>query len=98
MKSLRQIEEQLFDDLARTKQAYDEARKVFLQVNSDIPSGLPPPDGAARITNAGQRNSVALEEYVKALQECNEFMLYRLIPKRLRDEPARAADANETVA
>lgn len=82
---LVKLEAILFEELNRTKDAYEEARAEFFKISADIPSGLPAPDGAQRISNAGNRKSTALRDYGKAIRECNDFLLDGAVPERFRD-------------
>jgi hypothetical protein len=69
VRSREEIERVLFDELDRTKSAHERAHKKFKVVMADIPSGLPQPDGTARITNAGRANTSTLDAYIRALRE-----------------------------
>lgn len=79
-----EIEYLLFDDLNRTKSNYDEARGDFYLAISDIPSGLPSPDGSLRITRAGLAKSCALHAYTEALRSMDNYLLKGEIPERIR--------------
>lgn len=77
------IERALLEEVSRTREAYDIARKEFLLITSEIPSGLPSPDGVSRISTAGRRSTATMEAYSRALQDLNDFLLRGVIPKRL---------------
>jgi hypothetical protein len=83
-KSIHEIEQFLFSELARMRDAHDDARKHFSAVATDIPSGIPQRDGNLRIKNAARDNTAALEAYMRALREFNDFVIHRKIPERFR--------------
>jgi hypothetical protein len=74
----------LLNEIKRTREAYDKTRIGFSAVSSDIPSGIPHPDGTTRIKNARRDNSAALEEYMRALREFNDFIISRKVPDRFK--------------
>jgi hypothetical protein len=57
------------------------AKAVVDEVNNDIPSGLPHPDGVLRIKNANAAYSEARMNLMKALDNLNHFVCYGVIPK-----------------
>ena len=57
------------------------AKAVYDEVNKDIPSGLPRPDGAQRIKNACSEYNAARMTLMKALDSLNQFVHYGVIPK-----------------
>ena len=52
---------------------------------ADIPSGLPHPDGTARIRNTGVSYNFAVHAYSEALKEFNNFISDGIVPDRFRD-------------
>ncbi|HKA00600.1 MAG TPA: hypothetical protein VKE70_29010 [Candidatus Solibacter sp.] len=72
----------LWDDKARelrvaVKRAHDAYILAANKSNALIfegPSGLPHPDGTQRLTNAARDEHHALDEYVKALREFNDYV------------------------
>jgi hypothetical protein len=50
---------------------------------SDIPSGLPHPDGTHRIRNASKKYYATMDDYQRAIDEFNEFIKDGTIPERL---------------
>ena len=72
----------LWDDKARVlREAVKQAHKAYIlaaeKSNALIfegPSGLPHPDGTQRLTNAARDERYALDEYVKALREFNDYV------------------------
>ncbi|MCU1261458.1 MAG: hypothetical protein JWO80_4343 [Bryobacterales bacterium] len=85
MRSRDEIERLLFEELDRAKLAHEHAKKEFKAVLSQIPSGLPQPDGTARISNAGRANASTLNGYVQALREFNAFVIHGAVPERLKE-------------
>ncbi len=86
MKSRSEIERLLFADLERAREKYHGARNVLIDATHDIPSGLPHPDGAVRIRNAGKDSFETLEAYAQALKEFDQFLLSGKIPERYRGD------------
>ena len=84
MKSIKLIEDFLLGELDRTRRSYDQARREFIALTSEIPSGIPHPDGTARITNAGRKNAATLKDYMRALREFNDFALNGKVPDRIK--------------
>jgi hypothetical protein len=89
MLSRIEVESVLHAELARKKSACEATRKEFNEIISDIPSGLPQPDGTARISTAGSDFRFALRDYEQALREFNEFVLHGRIPERFKASDLR---------
>ncbi len=90
MQTRQEIERVLHEELNRARTAHEQAKEAFGALISDIPSGLPSPDGSARIASAGKINISKLEDYAQAIREFNDFVLHGVVPERLK-EPAIAA-------
>jgi hypothetical protein len=90
--SPRNIEFILAEDLRRAREAFESARANFAGVTSDIPSGIPHPDGAARVKNAGDSFQATMNAYALALREFNAFVVHGTIPDRLK-EPEQPQDS-----
>ena len=71
-------------ELERRKYAYEVAREEFRIVISEVPSGLPHPDGASRITLSGMRTNSALHSYMQAVRDLNGFIVHGVIPRHLK--------------
>jgi hypothetical protein len=84
MKSRMEIEEILKKELEVADSLYKLARAEFMRVCSDIPSGLPQPDGTQRIQNAGRSQRAAQEAYAAALRRFNGFIVKGELPEELR--------------
>ena len=75
----------LRDEVNRARTAYENAHTEFKAITTDIPSGIPAPDGALRIRNAGAKYRDTMEEYNQALDEFNVFIKNGTIPERLKE-------------
>ena len=62
----------------------DIASVRFHDVNNDIPSGLPYPDGTQRIYNASREYSAALTDLLRVLKRLTDFRERRIVPEDLR--------------
>jgi hypothetical protein len=71
--------EELHAEVERTRAAYREALARFREIIYDAPSGVPYPDGVARVSRAGQQVREALTRYVRAVKCENEFMVNKAI-------------------
>ncbi len=74
----------LRDEIARTKLTYERAHEEWKAIESDIPSGIPGPDGTQRIRNAANNYQAAMEDYHRAVGEFNAFIKGGTIPERLK--------------
>lgn len=84
----RRIIEILRAEVERTRVEYTGAKRDFQLLSTDIPSGLPHPDGMQRIQNASRAQSFAMEAYEKALKRLNRFLISGTIPEDL-DNPRK---------
>lgn len=78
-----EIEKTLFEQVQRAKEVYKSAHLRFNSVSSEIPSGLPHPDGRERIRIAGETYYSAMTAYNLALREFNNFLLDGSVPEYL---------------
>jgi hypothetical protein len=85
MRNRQEIETILKADLDLARLTYESARVEFSVVMSDIPSGLPQPDGTIRIRNAGALYNAAVQAYTEALREFNAFITEGVVPVRLNE-------------
>jgi hypothetical protein len=74
--------------LASTARAHAASEKLGA-IMSDIPSGLPHPDGSQRIQNAAHALAAARNEVMQAHSRLNEFLARGVVPGDL--EPGGAA-------
>lgn len=78
------IEAILRQKLRLAELAFEAAKTDLREVTSDIPSGLPPPDEAERIGNAGIAYRSAVSRYCCALNQFTEFLVTGTIPEDLK--------------
>jgi hypothetical protein len=62
----------------------ESATTEFNAISSDIPSFIPPPDGARRIHNASHKLTEAREAMMKAHRRLNEFIDRGIVPEDLK--------------
>ena len=74
----------LFGDLAQATRLADVAAEAFVTATSDIPSGMPHPDGVQRIHNASHEMTAARNELIKAHDRLNKFLNTGIVPKDLK--------------
>jgi hypothetical protein len=65
---------ELRESVVRAHKAYMRAANDSKSIMNDLPSDLPIPDGTQRIANAGKAERHALDEYVKAMREFNDYV------------------------
>lgn len=61
-----------------------EATEAFEAAITDIPSGLPNPDGTQRIHNASRQVSVTRIEMMKAHNRLNDYLSRQIVPEDLK--------------
>ena len=61
-------------ELERAREAYLRASTDYTDVLNQIPSGLPSPDGAQRITNASNAKTQALQNYTEAMRVYGDYL------------------------
>jgi hypothetical protein len=74
------LEQEFLEALQRR----DFASSRFGEVNQDIPSGLPHPDGKQRIYRASREYSAALQELSRALRRLTDFREHGIVPEDLK--------------
>jgi hypothetical protein len=84
MRDRLEIEDILRAEVQRTAQELDEAKRDFRRVYSDIPSGIPHPDGNLRLQKTAHVRAFAMKAFAKALQRFNSFVLDGAIPEDLK--------------
>lgn len=73
----------LRDELHQARERHDLASKQFSDILSDVPSGLPHPDGTQRIQLASREYNEALRAQYEALSRLNDFMVHGTVPPDL---------------
>ena len=71
----------LVRDLADATMQADAASDEFQAVVTEIPSGMPHPDGVLRIKNVSHRLSTARDQMVEAQDRLDEFQGRRIAPE-----------------
>jgi len=61
----------------------DAATAAFIEITSDIPSGLPHPDGIQRIHNASREMDAARKAMMAAHSRLNDFIESGTVPPDL---------------
>jgi len=74
----------LEQEFLQAVQRRDFASARFTEVSTDIPSGLPHPDGKQRIYNASRAYSVSLQELSRSLNRLTEFREHGIVPDDLK--------------
>ena len=70
----RQQRANLFHKLEEATKRAESASDAFTAITSDIPSGIPHPDGIQRIKNASRELTAARDEMMKAHNRLNDFL------------------------
>lgn len=71
----------LVRDLADSTMQADAASDEFLAVMTEIPSGMPHPDGREKIKNVSQKLRAAREQMSRAEVRLNEFQTTGVVPE-----------------
>jgi hypothetical protein len=85
-----EIRQRLWDQLDKAQTAHVAAGEWF-DLLKESPAGLPQPDGALRIQQAGKDSTSTLQHYINMLKRFTDFALYGTIPEDLLppDRPRR---------
>src|SRR5258708_33888261 len=79
-----QIHTVLKDELAVATEQAVQATETFFRVTTEIPSGLPHPDGTQRIHNASHDMSQARVRMSLAHKRLNDYLTSGLVPDDLK--------------
>jgi hypothetical protein len=85
VRSAREIEKILAEDLQRATAHYREQSARFQQVIGDVPSGLPYPDGSLRVQQVSAAYKTASAELRSALNRYQMFFVQGIVPDDLQD-------------
>jgi hypothetical protein len=69
----------------KAKERYDVAFTRFKEIVSDVPSGLPHPDGSLRIGLASREYKRALEAFNEALFKLNDYVIHGRISPDVKE-------------
>jgi hypothetical protein len=79
------VEQSLFRDVEKTYSRFQAEAANFYEVTyDDLPSGIPYPDSATRISQAARSHNEALEAYRAALKRLNDYTLHGIVPVDLK--------------
>jgi hypothetical protein len=84
-----QILQTLNNDVHEAKERYDVAFKRFREIVSDVPSGIPHPDGSERVRLASREYKHGLEALNTALFKLNHYVIHGTIPPDLKETRGR---------
>jgi len=74
----------LLHDILEATAQHNEARDEFEVLMSQVPSGLPHPDGVQRIKNASTKLSIARDELMKAHSRLDGYLAGGIVPEDLQ--------------
>jgi hypothetical protein len=80
------IERILREKLRLAEQSFETAKNDLREVTSEVPSGLPHPDGTQRIENAGISYRKAIARYSSALDQFSTFIIDGTVPEDLKEQ------------
>ena len=83
-----EIRQVLQEDFDAAQDRRIEASKLFAEVMSDIPSGLPHPDGTDRIRLASSEYSATRDAADAARKRLSDFLIRGTVPPDLERKPA----------
>ena len=79
-----QVNTILKDDVTEATERAHAASDAFEAIVTEVPSGLPHPDGTQRIHNASQKLSTARQEMMRAHERLHDFLTRGKIPEDLK--------------
>ena len=84
----REIRHLLEDDFNAAQQRRIAASKRYNEIISDIPSGIPQPDGTDRIRQASGEYKTSREAASVAMKRLSDFLIRGIIPSDLEKKPS----------
>ena len=91
-----EIRHLLEDDFAAAQQRRIAASKRYNEIVSDIPSGIPHPDGTDRIRQASGEYKASREVASEAMKRLSDFLIRGIIPPDLEPKPASRATGDQS--
>jgi len=76
-----EVERILSEKVHAARGRHESASSAVREVTSDIPSGIPHPDGTFRIRQVFEEQRRARASLAKALEQLNDFLLYGIVPE-----------------
>jgi len=92
-----EIRHMLEDEFEVAQQRRIAASKRYLEVVSDIPSGIPQPDGTDRIRQVSAEYNASREAATEAMKRLSDFLIRGIIPAELQRKPAGKETGNEPI-
>jgi len=83
-----EIRQVLQEDFDAAQDRGIEASKLFAEVMSDIPSGIPHPDGTDRIRLASREYSASRDAATAAMKRLSDFLIRGIVSPELEHKPA----------
>jgi hypothetical protein len=80
-----QIMKRLREDLVSAQQRHNAASEKFDRIISEVPSGVPHPDGTDRIFQASREYSQAHKEVLDAFVSLNNYLIHGTVPPNLTE-------------
>ena len=92
-----EVRQLLQDDFDAAQQRRIKASKRYNEVLSDIPSGIPHPDGTDRIHLASREYKDSREAAAAAMKRLSDFLIRGTIPPELESKPAAKVTPEEPI-
>ena len=83
----QEIRHLLEDDFEAAQQRRIAASKRYSEIISDIPSGIPHPDGTDRIRQASGEYRASREDATEAMKRLSDFLIRGIVPPDLERKP-----------
>jgi hypothetical protein len=77
-------------DVERATEDFEAAKRNFLQVCSDVPNGIPHPNGARRLQKTAYAQNAAMRSLAEAMHRLNAFLLNGAVPADLKERDGRS--------
>jgi hypothetical protein len=84
------IHDILHREFERATEDLDVAKRNFLRACSDVPGGLPHPDGARRLQKTAYAQNAAMRNLAEAMHRLNAFLLNGAVPADLKKNDERS--------
>jgi hypothetical protein len=85
-KSAAEMSKRLADDLNQTTVEFMRLQSLAMEIIMEAPSGIPVPDGTARIVQAGKVAREAFAKYQRAVKRYRDFVDKGVVPEDLTNE------------